>query len=104
MNHSPSGESCEGRSPRSPRSVAGAATCPRLGHVSGQRGVGRGRHVAVEDVREHVARVTVHVAVHAVQQITLSLSLPPGPPLPPLSSPALLALLSPDLLLLSLRS
>ena len=100
MNHSPSGESCEGRSPRSPRSVAGSATCPRLGHVSGQRGVGRGRHVAVEDVREHVARVTVHVAVHAVQQVTLSLSLPPGPPLPPLSSPALLALLSPCLLLL----
>ena len=56
--------------------------------------------MAVEDVWEDVARVTVHVAVHAVQQITLSLSLPPGPSLPPLSSPALLALLSPDLLLL----
>ena len=62
-------------------------------------GVGRGWHVAVEQVRQVISVgmtasswPLVTVALQLVDQLTLPLSLPPGPPLPPLPPPPLLVL------------
>ena len=62
-------------------------------------GVGRGRHVAVQEVRQVISVgmtaspwALVTEAVQLVDQVTLPLSLPPGPPLSPLPPPPLLVL------------
>ena len=62
-------------------------------------GVGRGGHVAVEQVGQviSVGMTTsswplVTVTLQLVDQVTLPLSLPPGPPLSPLPPPPLLVL------------
>merc|ERR1719232_737036 len=67
-----------------------------------QSGVGRRRHVAVEDVRKTsigLAASFKHVSIHLMNHIRLSLSLSPCPPLPSLPPPSLLILLPPVLLL-----
>ena len=60
-------------------------------------GVGRGRHVAVQQVRQVISVgmtaspwPLVAEAVQLVDEVTLPLSLPPGPPLSPLPPPPLL--------------
>ena len=64
--------------------------------TSREGGVGRGRHVAVEKVRQVISEgmtsssSLVTVSVHLVDKVTLPLSLSPGPPLPPLPPPPLL--------------
>ena len=62
-------------------------------------GVGRGGHVAVEQVGQVISVgmtpsswPLVAVALQLVDQVTLPLSLPPGPPLSPLPPPPLLVL------------
>ena len=62
-------------------------------------GVGRGRHVAVQQVRQMISvgktasrSSLVTISVQLVDQVTLSLSLSPGSPLPPLPPPPLLVL------------
>ena len=70
--------------------------------------VGRGRHVAVEEVRQVISVLEtptaslVAVSVHLVDEVTLPLSLSPRSPLPPLPPPPLLVL--PPVLLCELRT
>ena len=62
-------------------------------------GVGWGRHVAIEEVRQMISEgmtasrsSLVTVAIKLMDEVTLSLPLPPGSPLSPLPPPPLLVL------------
>ena len=102
------------RKSRKWRSPGGGPVTGRTGRGDGpvttarQGRVGRGRHVAVEEVRQVISVLEtpsaslVAVSVHLVDEVTLPLSLSPRSPLPPLPPPPLLVL--PPVLLRELRT
>ena len=62
-------------------------------------GVGGGRHVAVQEIRQMISEgmtasrsSLVTISIKLVDEVTLSLSLSPGSPLSPLPPPPLLVL------------
>ena len=73
-----------------------------------ESGVWRRRHMAVQEVRKGISvgmtasTSLVTVSVHMMYEVTLSLSLPPGSPLPPLPPSPLLVI--PPVLLSEIRS